>query len=144
MIEQLIEKEYTLIMIKPDAVQAGYSGAILERIEKEAFSVRALKKIKLSKEQAGSFYNVHKERPFYDELTSFMSSGPVLAAVLERDNVITHWRNVIGATDPAEADEGTIRKQFAKSKGENAVHGSDSVENARLEAAFFFSALDLA
>ena len=144
MIEQLIEKEFTLIMIKPDAVKAGYSGAILDRIEKENFKIRALKKIQLTKGMAGDFYNVHKERPFYDELTTFMSSGPVLAAILERDSAISHWRNVIGATDPAEAEEESIRKQFAKSKGENAVHGSDSVANARLEASFFFSASELA
>lgn len=144
MISQILTQEYTLIMIKPDAVKAGHSGLILDRIEKEGFEIKAMKKLLLTKENAGSFYNVHRERPFFGELTEFMSSGPVIAAVLVRDNAIAHWREVIGATDPAEAAENTIRKLYAASKGENAVHGSDSVENAQLEASFFFSALELA
>jgi len=137
------KKEFTLIMIKPDGVADGHTGAILERIEKEGFQIRALKRMVLSETQAGAFYYVHRERPFYGELVKFMASGPIVAAVLERDNAVAHWRKVIGATDPAEAEEGTIRKLYARSKGENAVHGSDSVENARLEADFFFAGLDL-
>jgi len=133
----------TLIMIKPDAVKKGYSGAILERIEKEGFVIKAMKKVHLTKKQAEAFYEVHNERPFFKELTKFMSSGPIIAASLEREKAVSHWRKVIGATDPAEAKEGTIRKQFAKNKGENAVHGSDSAKNGILETSFFFSGLDL-
>ncbi len=136
-------KEYTFMMIKPDAVKAGHSGAILKRIEEEGFQIRALKRLRLTKEQAMGFYAVHSARPFFGELTDFMASGPVIAAVLERDNAVAHWREVIGATDPAEAAPNTIRKLFAKSKGENAVHGSDSKENAAIETAFFFSGLEL-
>ena len=130
-------------MIKPDGVEDGHSGAILKRIEEEGFKILGMKKLQLSKGQAEKFYEVHKERPFFGELTTFMSSSPIIAAVLERDNAVAHWRKVIGATDPAEAEENTIRKLYARSKGENAVHGSDSVENGRLEASFFFSQLEL-
>ncbi len=136
-------KEYTFIMIKPDAVEDGHTGAILERIEKEGFHIRGLKKVKLTLGQAQKFYEVHAERPFYGELTDFMASGEVVAACLERDNAVAHWRTVIGATDPAEAEENTIRKLYARSKGENAVHGSDSDENAAIETSFFFSGLEL-
>ncbi|MCX7632053.1 MAG: nucleoside-diphosphate kinase [Turneriella sp.] len=139
----MLEKEYTLIIIKPDAVRAGHTGKILTRIEEEGFHIRALKKLWLTQKQAQEFYRVHAGRPFYDELCRFMASGPVIAAVLERENAVAHWREVIGATDPAEAKPNTIRKLYAKSKGENAVHGSDSVENAKWEASFFFSGLEL-
>ena len=138
-----MEKEYTFIMIKPDAVEDGHTGKILARIEEEGFKILALKKASLTLKQAQTFYEVHKERPFFGELTEFMSSGPVVAACIQRDQAVTHWREVIGATDPAEAAENTIRKLYARSKGENAVHGSDSVENAAIETAFFFSGLEL-
>ena len=140
----MFKNEYTFIMIKPDGVKNNHSGLILDRIIKEGFKVRGLKLTKLSLEDAKSFYSVHKERPFYGELTQYMSSGPVVVACLERENAVLHWRNVIGATDPKEAAEGTIRKQFATSKGENAVHGSDSFENAKLETSFFFTNIELA
>ncbi len=140
----MFQKEFTLIMIKPDGVRSGDSGKILARIEQEGFTIRAMKRVRLSLEQAQQFYSVHAARPFYGELCSFMASGPVVAAILERDQAVQHWRDVIGATDPAEAAPNTIRKLYAKSKGENAVHGSDSVENAKIEAAFFFSGLELA
>jgi nucleoside-diphosphate kinase len=129
-------------MIKPDAFRNGHSGAILDRIIKEGFKIKALKMIKLSAEKAGEFYAVHKERPFYAELVTFMSSGPIIAAILEKDNAVESFRTLIGATNPAQAAEGTIRKQFATSVGENAVHGSDSNENAAIEGAFFFSGLE--
>ena len=137
------KKEITLIMIKPDGVEDKHSGAILKRIEEEGFEILGLKKVRLTLKQAEEFYKVHSERPFYGELTSFMCSGPVIAAVLARKDAVSHWRKVIGATDPAEAEANTIRKLFARSKGENAVHGSDSDENARIETAFFFSGLEL-
>ena len=140
----MFQKEYTFIMVKPDGVKNKHTGLILDRILKEGFNVRGLKKTKLSLENAQDFYAVHKERPFYKELTEYMSSGPVIVACLERENAVQHWRDIIGATDPKEAAEGTLRKQFATSKGENAVHGSDSVENAKLETAFFFSHIELA
>jgi nucleoside-diphosphate kinase len=126
-------------MIKPDAVQSGHIGAILDKITGAGFNIIAMKYTQLSKDQAGKFYEVHKERPFYDELVSFMSSGPIVAAILEKDNAVADFRTLIGATDPAKADEGTIRKLYAKSMGENAVHGSDSDENAAIEGNFFFS-----
>jgi nucleoside-diphosphate kinase len=140
----MFKKEYTLIMLKPDAVRDGFSGKILARIEEEGFQIRAMKRVRLSIEQAQEFYSVHAARPFYGELCSFMASGPVVAAILESDAAVQKWRDLIGATDPAEAKENTIRKLYAKSKGENAVHGSDSVENAKIEAAFFFNGLELA
>ncbi|NDF97862.1 MAG: nucleoside-diphosphate kinase [Chitinophagia bacterium] len=132
----------TFTMIKPDAFRNGHSGAILDRIIKEGFTIKALKMVKLSAEKAGEFYAVHKERPFYAELVAFMSSGPIVAAILEKENAVESFRTLIGATNPAQAAEGTIRKQFATSVGENAVHGSDSNENAAIEGAFFFSGLE--
>jgi len=132
----------TFTMIKPDATSKGYTGAILDQIIKAGFSVKAMKWIHLSPAQAGTFYEVHKERPFYQELVDFMSSGPIVAAILEKDNAVADFRTLIGATNPAQAEEGTIRKKFAASIGENAVHGSDSDENAAIEGNFFFSGLD--
>jgi len=129
-------------MIKPDAMKNGHAGAILDRIIKEGFSIKALKLTRLSKEKAGEFYAIHKERPFYGELVEFMSSGPIIAAILEKENAVEAFRKLIGATDPAKADEGTIRKLYATSVGENAVHGSDSDENAKIEGNFFFSGLE--
>lgn len=129
-------------MIKPDAVSKGHTGAILDQIIKSGFRIVSMKQTKLSAETAGKFYEVHKGRGFYDELVSFMSSGIIVAAILEKDNAVTDFRKLIGATDPAKADEGTIRKNFASSVGENAVHGSDSDENARIEGNFFFSSLE--
>ena len=133
----------TFTMIKPDATSKGYTGAILDQIIKAGFSVKAMKWIHLSPAQAGTFYEVHKERPFYQELVDFMSSGPIVAAILEKDNAVADFRTLIGATNPAQAAEGTIRKNFAASIGENAVHGSDSDENAQIEGNFFFSKLEI-
>lgn len=132
----------TFTMIKPDAVAAGHIGAILAKINEAGFTIKAMKMTKLSAEKAGQFYAVHKERPFYGELCDFMSSGHIVAAILEKENAVADFRTLIGATDPSKADEGTIRKMFAKSVGENAVHGSDSDENALIEGSFFFSALE--
>jgi nucleoside-diphosphate kinase len=132
----------TFTMIKPDATAKGYTGAITDMIVKAGFSIKAMKWIKLTAEQAGEFYAVHKERPFYGELVEFMSSGPIVAAILEKDNAVADFRKLIGATNPAQAEEGTIRKQYAASIGENAVHGSDSDENAAIEGDFFFSKLE--
>ena len=132
----------TFTMIKPDATGKGYTGAILDQIIKAGFSVKAMKWIKLSEEQAGLFYDIHRERPFFGELVQFMSSGPIVAAILEKDNAVADFRTLIGATNPAQAAEGTIRKNFASSIGENAVHGSDSDENAAIEGDFFFSKLE--
>ena len=132
----------TFTMIKPDATSKGYTGAILDQIIKAGFTVKAMKWIHLSPAQAGTFYEVHKERPFYQELVDFMSSGPIVAAILEKDNAVADFRTLIGATNPAQAEEGTIRKKFAASIGENAVHGSDSDENAAIEGNFFFSGLE--
>jgi nucleoside-diphosphate kinase len=129
-------------MIKPDAMKNGHAGAILDKIIKAGYKVIALKQTRLTTEKAGEFYAVHKERPFYGELVEFMSSGLIIAAILEKENAVADFRTLIGATDPAKADEGTIRKQFATSLGENAVHGSDSDENARIEGSFFFSGLE--
>ena len=129
-------------MIKPDATGKSYTGAITDRILKAGFSIKAMKWTKLTKEQAGAFYAVHKERAFYPELVEFMSSGPIVAAILEKENAVADFRKLIGATNPAQADEGTIRKDFAASVGENAVHGSDSDENAIIEGNFFFSQLE--
>lgn len=129
-------------MIKPDAMADGHAGAILDQIIKAGFSIVALKKTRLSQEAAGAFYAVHKERPFYGELCEFMSSGPIIAAILEKENAVADFRQLIGATNPANAAEGTIRKRFARSVGENAVHGSDSDENAAIEGSFFFSVLE--
>jgi nucleoside-diphosphate kinase len=132
----------TFTMIKPDATSKGYTGAILDQIINAGFSVKAMKWIHLSPAQAGTFYEVHKERPFYQELVDFMSSGPIVAAILEKDNAVADFRTLIGATNPAQAEEGTIRKKFAASIGENAVHGSDSDENAAIEGNFFFAGLE--
>jgi len=129
-------------MIKPDAMKNGYAGVILDRIIKEGYKVRALKLTKLSGEKAGEFYAIHKERPFYGELVQFMSSGPIIAAILEKENAVAGFRELIGATNPAQAADGTIRKLYASSMGENAIHGSDSDENAKIEGDFFFSTLE--
>jgi nucleoside-diphosphate kinase len=132
----------TFTMIKPDAVEANNIGPILSMINKAGFRINAMKYLKLSREDAGKFYAVHKERPFYGELVDYMSSGPIVAAVLSKENAVADFRKLIGATDPTKADEGTIRKLFAKSIAANAVHGSDSDENAAIEASFFFSSLE--
>ena len=129
----------TFTMIKPEAVEAGNTGAILNKIESSGFRIVAMKKVALSKEKAGEFYEVHKQRPFYSELVEYMSSGPIIAAILEKDNAVADFRELIGATDPSEAKPGTIRHEFAESKGKNAVHGSDSDDNAQIEANFHFS-----
>lgn len=130
----------TFTMIKPESVENGHIGAILERINASGFTIVAMKKTALTSEKAGEFYAVHKERPFYIELVDYMSSGPIVAAILEKDNAVADFRTLIGATDPSEAVDGTIRKEFAESKAKNAVHGSDSDKNAALESDFFFSA----
>lgn len=132
----------TFTMIKPDAFRNGHSGAILNDIIAGGFEIVAMKKLNLSKEKAGEFYAIHKERPFYGELVEFMSSGPIVAAILKKENAVADFRTLIGATNPAQAAEGTIRKKYATSLGENAVHGSDSDENAQIEANFFFSGLE--
>lgn len=129
-------------MIKPDAVKNGHIGNILQKINAAGFRIIAMKYTRLSLEQAGKFYEVHSARPFYGELTEFMSSGPIVAAILEKDNAVADFRTLIGATNPAEAAEGTIRKLYATSIGENAVHGSDSDENAKIEGDFFFNGLE--
>jgi len=133
----------TFTMIKPDAVSDGFSGPIIQQIEEAGFKIIALKKIKLSPEDAGNFYEVHKERPFYQSLCDYMSSGEIVPMVLEKENAVEDFRTLIGATNPANAAEGTIRKRFAKSIEANAIHGSDSNENAALEAAYFFTASEL-
>ncbi len=133
----------TFTMIKPDAVKAGHIGAILHKMNEAGFKIVAMKYTKLSAEMAGKFYAVHKERPFYGELVEFMSSGPIVAAILEKDNAVDDFRKLIGATDPAKAEPGTIRALFAKSMGENAVHGSDSDENAFIEGSFHFSQTEM-
>ncbi len=133
---------HTFTMIKPDAVKANNIGPILAMINEAGFKIIAMKMVKLSKEKAGQFYAVHAERPFYGELTDFMSSGEIVAAILQKDNAVADFRELIGATNPEEAAEGTIRKKYATSIGENAVHGSDSDENAKIEGDFFFSKLE--
>lgn len=130
--------ERTLAILKPDCVRKQLVGEVIRRIQEAGFDVRALRMFKLSKQQAEGFYDVHRGRPFFDELTDFMSSGPCVPIVLEKENAVSDFRTLIGATDPAEADEGTIRKAFADSKGQNIVHGSDSQENGRLESNYFF------
>jgi len=132
----------TFTMIKPDATKKGYTGAILEKINGAGFRIVALKMLHLSSEKAGEFYAVHRERPFYGELVEFMSSGPIAAAILEKENAVDDFRVLIGATNPAQAAEGTIRKLYAASIGENAIHGSDSDANALIEGDFFFSKLE--
>lgn len=132
----------TFTMIKPDAVRNGHIGNILQMINAAGFRIVAMKYLQISTAQAEQFYAVHKERPFFGELTQFMSSGPIVAAILEKENAVADFRKLIGATNPAEAEEGTIRKKYATSLGENAVHGSDSDENAQIEGDFFFSGLE--
>ena len=132
----------TFTMIKPDAVANNYVGGILKMINDAGFRIVAMKYMHLTAQTAGKFYEVHKERPFYGELVSYMSNGPIVAAILEKENAMADFRTLIGATDPTKADEGTIRKVYAKSIAANAVHGSDSDENAAVEGNFFFSALE--
>jgi nucleoside-diphosphate kinase len=135
--------ERTLCIIKPDAVRKNVSGEIIAMITQAGFKVLGMKMIQLSQRDGEKFYEVHRERPFYGSLVEFMSSGPVVVVALEKENAVADYRRLIGATDPAEAEEGTVRKRFASSKGENAVHGSDSVENGRQEIAFFFAEREL-
>ena len=129
----------TLMMIKPDAIENGHTGNILEKVTSAGFNIKALKLTQLTVNDAESFYRVHKERPFFVELVNFMTRGPIVAAILEKENAVSDFRTLIGSTNPAEAAEGTLRKLYATSMGENAVHGSDSDENAALEASFHFS-----
>jgi nucleoside-diphosphate kinase len=133
----------TLAIVKPDAVARGLAGAILAQLEEQGFRIRALRMMRLTERQAKAFYAVHRERPFFPSLVAFMTSGPVVPVLLERDGAVARLREVIGATDPAEAAPGTVRARFAESKERNAIHASDSVENAALEAAFFFPAADV-
>lgn len=133
----------TFGIIKPDAVRAGHTGHIIQRINDAGFKIRAMKTLHMTKQQAEGFYDVHRERPFFSELTQFMSSAPCVVMALEKDGAVKAWRDLMGATDPAKADEGTLRKAFGGSMGENAVHGSDSEENAAIEIAYFFSQLEL-
>jgi len=137
-----METNKTFTMIKPDAVANGHTGAIIDHIIKGGFKITAMKFLWLTPEKAGQFYAVHKARPFYNDLVSFMSSGPIVAAILEKDNAVEDFRKLIGATDPAKAEPGTIRNLFAKSIDANAVHGSDSDENAQIEGSFYFSAFE--
>jgi nucleoside-diphosphate kinase len=137
-----MENNKTFTMIKPDAVANGHTGAILDHIIKGGFKITAMKYLWLTPEKAGEFYAVHKARPFYNDLVSFMSSGPIVAAILEKENAVEDFRKLIGATDPAKAEPGTIRNLFAKSIDANAVHGSDSDENAQIEGNFYFSAFE--
>lgn len=130
-------------MLKPDAIENGYTGKIIDMIIQAGFEVKAMKLTRLTTEQAQKFYEVHAERPFYGELVEYMTSGPIVAAILEKENAVADFRALIGATDPAEAAEGTIRKYYAESKGRNAVHGSDSDENAAIEGEFHFSANEI-
>ena len=132
----------TLTMIKPNAVEKGFTGAIMAKINEGGFKISAMKKMKLSREQAEAFYEVHKERPFFNALVEFMSSGPIIAAVLEKENAVEDYRKLIGATNPDEAEHGTVRSLFGTDVQKNAVHGSDSDENAEIEAGFFFSKLE--
>lgn len=129
----------TFTMIKPVAVQRGHIGPIIKMITDAGFQIKAMKLTRLTKDQAGVFYQVHKGKPFYEDLTTFMSSGPIVAMILEKENAVADFRKLIGATDPNDAEEGTIRKLYAESKSHNAVHGSDSDENAAIESCFFFS-----
>ena len=133
----------TFTMLKPDTVESNNIGNVTQMITDAGFVIKAMKLTQLSKDQAKEFYSVHKERPFYGELVEYMTSGPIVAAVLEKDNAVEDFRNLIGSTDPSEAEDGTIRKKYAESKGRNAVHGSDSDENAQIEAAFHFNKEDL-
>ncbi len=128
----------TFTMIKPDGIEAGHAGKIIDKIIEAGFTIKAMKLDRLPEDRAKEFYKVHSERPFYGELVEYMSSGPIIAAILEKDNAVADFRALIGATDPAEAADGTIRKLYAESKAKNAVHGSDSDENAAIESAFHF------
>ncbi|MBN31605.1 MAG: nucleoside-diphosphate kinase [Crocinitomicaceae bacterium] len=134
----------TFTMIKPDATGAGYTGKIIDRIINAGFTIKAMKWTQLSIDDAKSFYHVHSERPFFDDLTKYMSSAPIVAAILEKDNAVSDFRSLIGATDPSQAAPGTIRADFAESISANAIHGSDSDENAAIEGSFYFSARELA
>ena len=144
-----IEREIAIVsnltfgIIKPDAVRGGKTGAIIQRITEGGFRLRAMKLIEMTLEEAEGFYDVHRERPFFPELTTFMSSGPCVVMALEKEGAVKAWRDLMGATDPAKADEGTLRKEFGGSLGENAVHGSDSEENAAIEISYFFSKLEI-
>ena len=133
----------TFGIIKPDAVKAGTTGSIIQRIIDDGFRIRALKLIHMTLKQAEGFYAVHRERPFFPGLTEFMSSGPCVVMALEKTGAVPAWRNLMGATDPAKADQGTLRKEFGASLGENAVHGSDSDENAAIEISYFFSQIEI-
>ena len=133
----------TFGIIKPDAVKAGHTGGIIQRINDAGFKIRAMKALHMSQRQAEGFYAVHRERPFFGGLTEFMSSAPCVVMALEKEGAVKAWRDLMGATDPAKAEEGTLRKDFGGSLGENAVHGSDSEENAAIEIAYFFSQLEL-
>jgi len=135
--------ERTFAVIKPDAVRRGVAGKILDRIETAGFSIVGMKRILLTKEQAKGFYYVHRERPFFDELCTYMASGPIVVLALEKDDAIAGWRKLMGATNPADAAEGTIRKEFGLSLGENSVHGSDSPESAAFEIPYFFNCLEI-
>lgn len=135
--------ERTLTIIKPDAVAAGHVGAIIERLEREGFAILGVKRLRLTEAQAKKFYEVHRERPFYSSLVAFMTSGPVWVMALERDNAVAYLREVMGATDPAKAAPGTIRALYGSSIERNAIHGSDSPENARIELSFFFATHEL-
>ncbi len=132
----------TFTMIKPDAVEAGHTGAIIKMIEEAGFRIVAIRKTQLASERAGQFYAVHSERPFYNDLCAYMSSGAIVPMILEKENAVADFRKLIGATNPAQAEEGTIRKMFAKSLEANAVHGSDSDDNAQIEGSFFFAGTD--
>jgi nucleoside-diphosphate kinase len=132
-----------LAILKPDCVRKNLTGEVIARIEKAGFRILGMKKVRLTKESAGGFYAVHKGRPFYDGLVEFMSSGPCVPIALEKENAVAEYRKLIGATDPKDADSGTIRKLYADNKGENIVHGSDSPENGRIEIAYFFAAKEL-
>ena len=138
-----MSRNRTFTMLKPDALENGYTGKIIDMIINAGFSIKAMKLTRLSEARAKEFYAVHAERPFYGELVEYMSSGPIVAAILEKDNAVEDFRALIGATDPAEAAEGTIRKYYAESKGRNACHGSDSYENAAIECAFHFADSEL-
>ncbi len=134
--------DITFSMIKPSAVEAGYSGKILAQIESGGYRIKSMKKTRLTREQAGLFYEMHLGKPFYEDLTKFMSSGPIIAAILQKENAVDDFRQFIGATDPTKAAEGTIRKLYGKNLSENAIHGSDSDESALRESSFFFSSLE--
>ena len=135
--------QQTFAIIKPDAVSSGHTGQILGMIEKSGFRIRGMKMVRLSKQHAEAFYDIHREKPFFEGLVTFMTEGPVVVLVLERDNAIKHWRDVMGATNPANAAEGTIRKTYAKNIERNAVHGSDAPETAAVEIPFFFNMAEL-